>query len=208
MSITKQKHLLKSTLESFRKFGPRAVTMDDIANRAGVSKKTLYLYFRDKNTLVDTLYTKVIDVLDWRIKNVVAGKENTVQQYIKFIELGLIGQTYLNALTVDDLKRSFPGVYMKIQYFIEYSYAPALSRGIEEGIKQGFYIKEFDTRLLVEICLSHLKFFMQRTDGHLPEISVNKIKKQVIRHLVGGMATPAGKKKVRQYLHLTNKNQE
>ncbi|MEO6358138.1 MAG: TetR/AcrR family transcriptional regulator, partial [Ferruginibacter sp.] len=39
----------------FMQFGLRSVSMDDIANSLGISKKTIYLYFADKDELVDAV---------------------------------------------------------------------------------------------------------------------------------------------------------
>ncbi len=198
----KKRHLLKCSLELFMKLGPRAVTMDEIAQRTGISKKTVYLYFRDKNDLVNTLYSKVIEIMEWRLKNIFITEENAVEQYIKIIELGLIGQTYMNTLTVDDMKRFFQVSNQKLQNFIENKYSPALCESIEAGRKQGLYQPDFDTGLLAEICISHLKYYMKGAGTKLPDLSVQDIKKQVITHLVCGMATPAGKKQVNQYFSI------
>ena len=41
--------------ELFMKYGIRSVSMDDIANALGMSKKTIYQYFVDKDELVDSV---------------------------------------------------------------------------------------------------------------------------------------------------------
>ena len=50
----KQKILEKSK-ELFLNLGFKSVTMDDIANALGVSKKTIYKYFTNKTSLVDAV---------------------------------------------------------------------------------------------------------------------------------------------------------
>jgi AcrR family transcriptional regulator len=41
--------------EMFMRYGIRSVSMDDIAGQLGMSKKTLYQYFSDKDELVDAV---------------------------------------------------------------------------------------------------------------------------------------------------------
>ncbi|HEX6193727.1 MAG TPA: helix-turn-helix domain-containing protein, partial [Chitinophagaceae bacterium] len=41
--------------ELFMQFGIRSVSMDDIANNLGMSKKTVYQYFVDKDELVEAV---------------------------------------------------------------------------------------------------------------------------------------------------------
>ena len=58
----KDRILLKAE-ELFMQFGIRSVSMDDIANNLGMSKKTLYQYFADKDELVEA-------VVDGHIKGI------------------------------------------------------------------------------------------------------------------------------------------
>ncbi|MEK7225127.1 MAG: helix-turn-helix domain-containing protein, partial [Bacteroidota bacterium] len=44
--------------ELFMRYGIRSVSMDDIAAQLGVSKKTLYQFFADKDELVDAVVDK------------------------------------------------------------------------------------------------------------------------------------------------------
>mgnify|MGYP003953594467 FL=1 len=41
-------------------YGIRSVSMDDIATKLGMSKKTIYLYFKDKDELIDGVVDDVI----------------------------------------------------------------------------------------------------------------------------------------------------
>jgi AcrR family transcriptional regulator len=50
----KERILIKAE-ELFMQFGIRSVSMDDIANNLGMSKKTLYQYYADKDELVDAV---------------------------------------------------------------------------------------------------------------------------------------------------------
>ncbi len=52
---TKKKEIIKETAKLYFKYGIRSVTMDDIAQELSMSKKTLYQYFTDKTSLVDSV---------------------------------------------------------------------------------------------------------------------------------------------------------
>ncbi len=47
--------------ELFLKAGIKSVTMDDIARHLGMSKKTIYQFFKDKNELVVALVKKKLE---------------------------------------------------------------------------------------------------------------------------------------------------
>src|SRR3954447_25980759 len=51
----KREAILAAALEEFSTRGFAAARLDDVARRAGVAKGTIYLYFRDKQTLFQEL---------------------------------------------------------------------------------------------------------------------------------------------------------
>ena len=50
-----QEKILKTSLELFFKYGIKRVTMDDIAKELGMSKKTIYQIYKEKDDLVEQL---------------------------------------------------------------------------------------------------------------------------------------------------------
>src|SRR5437870_1900370 len=46
--------------ELFMQYGLRSVSMDDIANQLGMSKKTIYQFYGDKDELVEAVITCII----------------------------------------------------------------------------------------------------------------------------------------------------
>ena len=56
-----ENRIISVSSELFLKHGLRNVTMDDIAHKLGVSKKTLYQYYKDKNDIVLTITQQIIN---------------------------------------------------------------------------------------------------------------------------------------------------
>ena len=52
-----RERILKTAEELFMKFGIRSVTMDEIASELGISKKTIYMHFEDKDAIVHEVAT-------------------------------------------------------------------------------------------------------------------------------------------------------
>ena len=53
-----QERIVLKAHELFMRYGIRSVSMDEIANHLGMSKKTIYQFFADKDALVES----VIDI--------------------------------------------------------------------------------------------------------------------------------------------------
>ena len=46
--------------ELFKRYGIKSITMDEIANQLGISKKTIYHMFADKDELVDSVISDLL----------------------------------------------------------------------------------------------------------------------------------------------------
>ncbi|HXZ45442.1 MAG TPA: TetR/AcrR family transcriptional regulator [Pseudolabrys sp.] len=67
-SVERRDAILAAALDEFSARGFEATRLDDVARRAGVAKGTIYLYFRDKETLfqelVRTMLTPVVGTVE------------------------------------------------------------------------------------------------------------------------------------------------
>jgi len=62
-SAKRRQSILSAALEEFSARGFEATRLDDVARRAGIAKGTIYLYFRDKETLFQELVRDMLSPL-------------------------------------------------------------------------------------------------------------------------------------------------
>ena len=62
VQVMKEKIVIKST-ELFLNLGFKSVTMDDIATEMGISKKTIYVYYKNKTELVEAVTFHLFDTI-------------------------------------------------------------------------------------------------------------------------------------------------
>lgn len=83
-----RERILAASMEEFRKHGVRAVKMDDIASRLGISKRTLYEIYSNKETLLlegMKMYEEDIDAYMTRF--VESDEHNVIETIIEFYNL-------------------------------------------------------------------------------------------------------------------------
>ena len=56
-----EERILIKAQELMFQTGVKHVTMDDLANQLGISKKTIYQYFKDKDALVSSVVAQELD---------------------------------------------------------------------------------------------------------------------------------------------------
>ena len=77
--MTKKEEVIEAARELFCAYGYRKVSMDEIAKKSEVTKKTIYTYFKDKNDLIKYFAYEEID----KMKNIV---DEIERQNIETIE--------------------------------------------------------------------------------------------------------------------------
>ena len=72
--------ILAGAEELFSRFGIKNVTMDEIARHLGMSKKTIYLHYIDKNKLVQEVVNRMIQAHDHQCKEFESKSENAINE--------------------------------------------------------------------------------------------------------------------------------
>jgi len=143
-----RENIIVASWELFLQHGIRRVTMDDIAMKIGISKKTLYQYYSHKKDLVD-------QVLSWEMEHPrfsFQSKEletlNAIDQYLEFFQFikQVIGKS--NRCLEYDLKKYFPDSWRKFKEQKQKNFQQDIKYNIEKGIKEGFYRQEINVEIV------------------------------------------------------------
>lgn len=76
----RQSELLETAIEVFAERGYQATTMEEIAERAGVSKGMLYLYFKNKEALFGAVFRWFVKMTEAMMREAVGGVDDEVEQ--------------------------------------------------------------------------------------------------------------------------------
>ncbi|WNW02398.1 TetR/AcrR family transcriptional regulator [Tenacibaculum sp. HL-MS23] len=144
-------HILKVSQELFFSFGIQNISMDDIANKCGVSKKTIYKHYKNKSDLLNQTIKLQVEELIAIIKKTSASSRNALEELHSFFK-------YVNGISFlispvygRELKKYYPNKYMEIFSYKDDIIIPFIYRNIQKGISEGLYKKEINNQ---EICSS------------------------------------------------------
>jgi len=139
----KEKIINRAT-EMFLKYGFKSVTMDDIANDMGISKKTIYKYFINKEVLVTESTQSVnLQVID-TISSIAAQGYNAVEENFEIRKIfeGIFQTADTSPLY--QLKKHYPEIYQHVIDREEHECFQYMRHNIERGIGQGYYRSDVD----------------------------------------------------------------
>src|ERR1700733_8611444 len=119
--------------ELYRRYGIKSVTMDEIASQLGVSKKTIYHSFSDKNELVDAVIVDMINFNRDCCQSDRKKSQNAIQEVYLAMEMLRVMFHNMNPSILFDIERNYPATFAK---FKEHKYN-FLFDMLKENIERG-----------------------------------------------------------------------
>ena len=107
--------IISKSEELFLSLGFKSVTMDDIANAIGISKKTIYAHFSNKTALVEVVIFETLDHIYEGIDKINASSINPIEE---LYDIKLFVMNYFKNERVSpqyQLKKYYPEIYERLQ---------------------------------------------------------------------------------------------
>ena len=157
----------------YLKHGIRNVTMDNVASEFGVSKKTLYQYFTDKENLVSQVVEYYLADKDMDLKNTDNGNAIDDMLLIRS-RVAYILKLYNNNVEME-LKRTYPNLYQKVYEVKRKRIFDNTNENIKKGIAQGLYRKDLEPSLIAKLLLGITLYTMNPDYDIFEEYEVNSL---------------------------------
>ena len=133
-----RQRITEEAAHMFRKYGIRTVTMDMLANQLGISKRTIYEIFRDKDELLTGVLKWMAEKQKELIKTIFSESENVIAAIFRFFELMDEHYSRMSPAFRLDMEKYHNDIISKLRETDELPYhkdnAEMIRRGIEEGV--------------------------------------------------------------------------
>jgi TetR/AcrR family transcriptional regulator, cholesterol catabolism regulator len=108
--------IIAKAREQFFRYGVKSVTMDDIASELGISKKTIYQHFEDKDDIVHQMMQIEManDKCEWEDLEKVS--KNIIEKSVKSMDFFKQAFTEINPSAFFDIKKYHPKTISKILF--------------------------------------------------------------------------------------------
>ncbi len=172
--------ILKKAGESFLKYGFKSVTMDDIANDLGISKKTIYKHFKNKVELVDNTISYLHESIHNTVMCVCDKGYNAIQENFEIKKIfSKVFKNFDNS-PMYQLQKYYPKTYAKIMQDEFIMFKDCILKNIEKGIEEGIYRSTIDRELTTKFYFS---LMMSVHDSNLYTYNKNTINKLELKAL-------------------------
>ncbi len=194
----KERILLKAQ-ELFMRFGIRSVSMDDIANQLGMSKKTLYQFFADKDELVDAVVDSHIRIVQDDCLGCRRTAQDAIHEIFNTMEHIMEEFSNMNPMLLHDLEKFHFKAYRRFREYKDKFLLQMIRDNIEWGIRDGLYRPDINIDVISKFRIESMMIPFNVTVFPPGKYNLAFTSEIIIENFTYGLATVKGHKLIQKY---------
>lgn len=194
-----QERILDTAFGLFRQYGTRSITMDDIAIRMGISKKTLYAHFADKDDMVVHAISRYLEILQESCITIREKAANAVEELFGVMHMLDEKMRNMNPVVMLDLQKFHSKAYLVFQDYRNNSLHTSIRENLERGISEGLYRQDLDIAILTQFRTASSLLCFQPEVFPVSAFEMSRVQWVLLENFLFGVASPQGYKLIEQY---------
>ncbi len=202
-SRTMREKILTEAEKLLWKFGVKSVTMDDIARQVGISKKTIYQHFVDKDDIVLQVMRTHLERDQNEMNCMATESADPIHELLRMSEMMRKKNHEVNPSTLIDIQRHYPKAWTVFLDFKEKHIITSIRLNLQTGIEQGLYRTDLDLEVMARLRIESIQLGFD--DRVFPNALTNMlaIQEQLLHHFIRGILTEKGFVLYNQYNQTT-----
>jgi AcrR family transcriptional regulator len=196
--------IIQGAEELFLTAGIKSVTMDDIARHLGMSKKTIYQFFKDKNELVIGLVKKKLKDDEDQMCAIISQSGNVIEEMINMMKCSEEIFSRINPIVIHDMQKYHPQAWAQFQNFKADVLVRTLEELLTKGMKQGYIRPDIDVKIIARMRVSQVELGFNIKLFPVSEFSTWKVQYQFLEHFNYGICTLKGYKLLNEYKNIND----
>lgn len=139
------------SLDLIMKYGIRSVSMDDIAKACGISKKTIYQSFENKESLIEQIINDHIDEEREIIAEAHDKTDNALDAMILVARHIITFLREMKPSLIFDLKKYYPKLWKLIEEKHFHFIYETIKGNIEQGVREGYYASDINPDIIAKL---------------------------------------------------------
>ena len=185
--------IIEGAAELFRVYGIKSVTMDAIANHLGISKRTIYEIFADKDELLKGVIHWMAEKQRELVVKVLEETDNAIKAIFRLLEINRDHFQSMSPAFQNDMKKFHNDVHMKSDNSEMPDYRNHI-QVIERGIRENLFRKDINPDLANRNLYYMGRAIMDNVIFPFETFSRREVIKNGFLNYLRGISTPAGLK--------------
>ncbi|MBO9153373.1 TetR/AcrR family transcriptional regulator [Chitinophaga sp. GCM10012297] len=194
-----QERILDTAFNLFRQYGTRSITMDDIAIKMGISKKTLYAHFADKSDLVVNVISRHLKLMQDQCIESRNNSKDAVEEL--FLVMKMLDEKLrnMNPVVMMDLQKFHAKAFQLFEEHKNVFLMQTIRENLERGIREGLYRPDIDIDILSHFRTASAMFCFQPELFPMNGYDMSKVQRVLLEHFLFGVASVKGYQEIEKY---------
>lgn len=196
---TVREKIISESIQLFMNYGVRSVTMDEIAKHLGMSKKTIYQHFKDKEEIIIQATSLHFDKEHQLMDEIEKGAENAVEHLYKLTILLRDRIKKTNTKVLWDLQKYYQTAWNKYKQYKHEVIYNSVVKNILRGMDEGLFRDDLNPDILAHLRVGEIE--MSFNEDFFPEhkFDLVEIHEQLFIHFTYGILSEKGLKLFETY---------
>ncbi len=194
-----KERIIRQAGEMFARLGIRSVTMDAISEELGISKRTLYETFTDKNSLLAEVLLFHKESQEKKADEIINNADNVIEAMVEIMRNSVEMMKSVNPLFFHDMKKYHCDIHESLMKKGEVRNYNITGKILEKGLQQGIFLPEIDIDIVNFTIHSLFNLFADESKFPLTNHTREKIWMSTIRPYLKGISTEKGSKLIDEY---------
>lgn len=201
--MTTEEKVLLGAEELFFKYGIRSVTMDDIAKHLGMSKKTIYQYYKEKDEIIHKLMQAHIKKDECTFSESFEKAANIVDEVFSMMKNIQDIFSKINPQFIYELQKYYPQTWKLFKDFKEEFILRMVEQSLLKGIKEGHVRPDINVKILSRARMENIEMAMNPTNFPPDKFKILDVQLTLVEHFLYGICTLKGHKLINKYKEIT-----
>ncbi|KJD35189.1 TetR family transcriptional regulator [Tamlana sedimentorum] len=197
--------ILHTACDLFLNYGFKSVTMDEIANAQGISKKTIYQYFKNKTVLVEESVFYLFQKISAGISNVCKQEKNPIDEIYEVKQVLMHNLKDEKSSPQYQLEKYYPEIYHNIKHKQMCVMSDCVQENISRGKKLGLFRTEINSEFISKIYFNSIMTLKNKSLFPLENFSMKILMNNFLEYHLRGICTPKGLEYLNRYLQINQK---
>jgi len=196
-----KEHIVQQSLSLFLKKGVKQVNMDEVASNLGISKKTLYVHFDNKQDLIHHCFQKHNNNVAEMINTSASQFDNAIDELFAVDGGCSLVMKQTNPYLLGELKRYYPNTWALIEQLKQKVLFNIMKNNLDNGIEQGLYRQELDVEIIAKLMISRIDVLVNDDIFPLTHYDFRKLLTENRIYHIRGISTPKGIKHLEKIIN-------
>jgi AcrR family transcriptional regulator len=189
----KVNQILEKVRKLYHRYGIKSVTMDDVASHLGISKKTLYEYFKDKEDLVKQVLLQEQEQINEIFKEIIQKKLNAVEELFEVYKMinGMF-QEY-NPSMEYDIRKYYPDIFNWVKEIRRKRMYTTAFNNMLKGKREGLYRKDLNASVIARLHVSRTEALITNDIFSMEELTSFKVFQEIFIYNLQGILSHEGR---------------